>query len=217
MRVELPEGYVPPQPTHPMYGYLTPQEQEAFEAEERVRQGIVPGVAAVSEGPEGPEGPEGAEAPAVVSWAPPVLRTLPVLPALEEETGPEELGEPDEALEAAEATVGRTGWVPAPPPDPAADPAADPVVEPVVEPVTAEPAALGAVAEYRWDAYRQEWVPAVTVAPAAPVVAEEPPPDVAAAAGGRGASSSWTSADGSRFRWDARAQRWITEPPEPSG
>ncbi len=202
MRVELPEGYVPPQPTHPMYGYLTPQEQEAFEAEERVRQGIVPGVAAVS---EGPEGPEGAEAPAVVSWAPPVLRTLPVLPALEEETGPEELGEPDEALEAAEATLGRTGWVPAPPPDPA------------VEPVTAEPAALGAVAEYRWDAYRQEWVPAGTGAPAAPAVVEEPPPDVAAAAGGRGAASSWTSADGSRFRWDARAQRWITEPPEPSG
>ena len=79
MRVELPEGYVPPQPTHPMYGYLTPQEQEAFEAEERVRLGIVPGVAAVA------EAPEGAEAPAVASWAPPVLSTLPTLPALEEE------------------------------------------------------------------------------------------------------------------------------------
>ena len=196
MRVELPEGYVPPQPTHPMYGYLTPQEQEAFEAEERVRLGIVPGVAAV------PEAPEGAEVPAVASWAPPVLSTLPTLPALEEETEQEELGDPDEA---AEATVGRTGWIPAPPPEPA------------VEPVAVEPAALGAVGEYRWDAYRQEWVPAGTGATAAPVVAEEPPPDVAAAAGGRGASSSWTSGDGSRFRWDARAQRWITEPPESSG
>ena len=173
MRVELPEGYVPPQPTHPMYGYLTPQEQEAFKAEERVRLGIVP-----------------------------VLSTLPRLPALEEETEQEELGDPDEA---AEATVGRTGWIPAPPPDPA------------VEPVTVDPAALGAVGEYRWDAYRQAWVPAGTGATAAPVVAEEPPPDVAAAAGGRGASSSWTSGDGSRFRWDARAQRWITEPPESSG
>ena len=80
MRVELPEGYVPPQPTHPMYGYLTPQEQEAFEAEERVRLGIVPGVAAV---PEAPEAPEGAEVPAMASWAPPVP---PTLPALEEET-----------------------------------------------------------------------------------------------------------------------------------
>ena len=196
MRVELPEGYVPPQPTHPMYGYLTPQEQEAFEAEERVRLGIVPGVAAV------PEGPEGAEVPAVASWAPPVLSTLPRLPASEEEAEQQELGDPDEA---AEATVGRTGWIPAPPPEPA------------VEEVTIEPAALGAVGEYRWDAYRQEWVPAGTSATAGPVVAEEPPPDVAAAAGGRGASSSWTSGDGSRFRWDARAQRWITEPPESSG
>ena len=196
MRVELPEGYVPPQPTHPMYGYLTPQEQEAFEAEERVRLGIVPGVAAV------PEAPEGAEVPPVASWAPPVLSTLPTLPALEEESEQEELGDPDEA---AEATVGRTGWIPAPPPEPA------------VEPVTVEPAALGAVGEYRWDAYRQAWVPAGTGATAAPVVAEEPPPDVAAAAGGRGASSSWTSGDGSRFRWDARTQRWITEPPESSG
>ena len=196
MRVELPEGYVPPQPTHPMYGYLTPQEQEAFEAEERVRLGIVPGVAAV------PETPEGAEVPAVATWAPPVLSTLPTLPALEEQSEQEELGDPDEA---AEATVGRTGWIPAPPP------------EPVVEPVTVEPAALGAVGEYRWDAYRQAWVPAGTGTPAAPVVAEEPPPDVAAAAGGRGASSSWTRGAGSRFRWDARAQRWITEPPESSG
>jgi len=176
-----------------MYGYLTPQEQEAFEAEERVRLGIVPGVATV---PEAPEGHEGAEVPAMASWAPPVP---PTLPALEEETEQEELAEPDEA---AEATLVRTGWIPAPPPDPA------------VEPVTVDPAALG---EYRWDAYRQEWMPAATGTPAAPVVAEEPLPDVAAAAGGRGASSSWTSGDGSRFRWDARAQRWITEPPDSSG
>ena len=194
MRVELPEGYVPPQPTHPMYGYLTPQEQEAFEAEERVRLGIVPGVAAVPRGSGG--------APRRRRWRRGRRRCPPTLPALEEETEQEELGEPDEA---AEATVGRTGWIPAPPPEPA------------VEPVTVDPAALGAVGEYRWDAYRQEWVPAATGTPAAPVVAEEPPPDVAAAAGGRGASSSWTSGDGSRFRWDARAQRWITEPPESSG
>ena len=44
MRVELPEGYVPPEPTHPLYGYLTPEEREAFEAQERARLGIVPGV-----------------------------------------------------------------------------------------------------------------------------------------------------------------------------
>jgi hypothetical protein len=44
MRVQLPEGYVPPEPTHPLYGYLTPAELEGYEAEERARVGIVPGV-----------------------------------------------------------------------------------------------------------------------------------------------------------------------------
>lgn len=42
MRVELPEDYVPPQPTHPTYGYMTPEELEEFEAQERERLGIVP-------------------------------------------------------------------------------------------------------------------------------------------------------------------------------
>jgi hypothetical protein len=70
------------------------------------------------------------------------------------------------------------------------------------------------MSEYSWDAYKQEWIRSASRSPDA---AEEPLPDVAAAAGGRGASSSWTSADGQRFRWDARAQRWITEPPESSG
>ena len=40
MRVELPPGYVPPEPTHPSYGYLTPQERAEFEAEERTRLGL---------------------------------------------------------------------------------------------------------------------------------------------------------------------------------
>ncbi len=44
MRIELPEGYVPPQPTHPHYGYVTPEEQAEREA---------------AEGPEGAEGAEG--------------------------------------------------------------------------------------------------------------------------------------------------------------
>jgi hypothetical protein len=190
-----------------MYGYLTPQEQAAFEAEERARLGIVGGVldgSAVLGVAVGSE----IEDPTVASWAPPTL------PALEEETEQEELGEPDEA---AEATVGRTrGWVPAPPPEAVLEPVAEPVAERVAQPA-ALGAALGAVGEFRWDAYQQEWVPTGPAVAAAAVVAEEPPPDVAAAAGGRGASSSWTSGDGSRFRWDARAQRWITEPPEPSG
>jgi hypothetical protein len=55
MRVELPEGYVPPEPTHPQYGYLTPEEQEAFEAEERARLGIVPGVVEETEAGEAEE------------------------------------------------------------------------------------------------------------------------------------------------------------------
>ena len=96
--------------------------------------------------------------------------------------------------EAEEATVAHTGWVPQPPPEPAGS-----------EP-TRQPAALGAVGEYRWDAYKQEWVR---------LAGTDPLPDVAAAAGGRGASSSWTTADGQRLRWDARAQRWVTEPAEP--
>ena len=162
MRVELPEGYVPPEPTHPMYGYLTAEEREAFEAQERARLGIVPGVVEEAE--------VEAEAEEVASsWA----------PATAEPVG-----------EAEEATVTHTGWVPHPPPEPAGS-----------EPL--EPAALGAVGEYRWDPYKQEWV-----------LATDPLPDVAAAAGSRGASSSWTTSDGQRLRWDARAQRWVTEPAE---
>ena len=177
MRVELPEGYVPPEPTHPAYGYLTPEEQAELEAAERARRGIVPGVVAEAEVEEAEE--------ATSSWAP---AAAPVTASV---TAPVLTHEP--VSEAEEATVGRTGWVPAPPPEPA------------------EPVALGAVGEFRWDASRQEWVSTATPAP---VAAEQPVPDVAAAAGGRGASSSWTTADGQRLRWDARAQRWITEPPE---
>jgi hypothetical protein len=178
MRVELPEGYVPPEPTHPMYGYLTPQEQAAFEAEERARRGIVPGAVAETELQEVEEAEE-----ATSSWAPAAASLI------------EPVSEP--VSEAEEATVARTGWVPAPPPAPPPEPA--------------EPVALGAVGEFRWDASRQEWVSTATPAP---VAAEQAVPDVAAAAGGRGASSSWTTADGQRLRWDARAQRWVTEPPD---
>jgi hypothetical protein len=175
MRVELPEGYVPPEPTHPLYGYLTPEEQEAFEAEERARLGIVPGVVEETEVEE-------AEEPAS-SWAP--ATTEPV-------------------SEAEEATVAHTGWVPRPPPEPGAP-----------ESSGLERAALGAVGEYRWDAYQQEWVAAAEPAPTAAPSEQEPLSDVAAAAGGRGTSSSWTTADGQHLRWDARAQRWVTEPAEP--
>ena len=64
MRVELPEGYVPPEPTHPTYGYLTPEEQAEFEAAERARRGIVPGV--VAGGPR----VRGRRGQAISSWAP---------------------------------------------------------------------------------------------------------------------------------------------------
>jgi hypothetical protein len=185
MRVELPEGYVPPDPTHPLYGYLTPDELAAYEADERARLGIVPGVVE-------PAMTEVESQPMTVVWAPPSLgggengpETGPISPPLVSEAP---------VTEAEEATVAHTGWVPAPPPEPEA-------VEPTM-------------GGYVWDAYKQEWVLA---APRPPDAAEEPPPDVAAAAGGRGASSSWTSADGQRFRWDARGQRWITEAAEGSG
>lgn len=161
MRVPLPEGYVPPEPTHPFYGYLTPDEMEAYEAEQR--------------------------APSPSSGGKSVPEPGPLLPPL--------------VSEAEEATVAHTGWVPEPPPEPAAAVAVAPA---------GDPASLG---EYSWDAHKQEWVRA---APRSPDATEEPQPDVAAAAGGRGASSSWTAADGQRFRWDARRQRWITEPEEGS-
>ncbi|MEP6649265.1 MAG: hypothetical protein ABJA74_05035 [Lapillicoccus sp.] len=190
MRVELPEGYVPPEPTHPLYGYLTPEEQSEYEAAERARLGIVPGAA-----PGELEESEEAEAPTGSSWAPP---PPPLAPGGKNAA---ELGPslpPLEAEEAEEATVAHTAWVPSPPP----------------EATTVEPATMGAVGDYRWDSYKQEWVLAASPSPDA---IAEPPPDVATAAGGRGASSSWTSTDGHRFRWDARAQRWITEPPESPG
>ena len=81
MRVELPPGYVPPEPTHPSYGYLTP--------EERVRQGIVPGVE---------EATEAVEEPVTAGSSPPP----PIV---------------EMSLEVEEATVAHTGWVPEPPPD----------------------------------------------------------------------------------------------------
>ena len=150
MRVELPEGYVPPQPTHPDYGYLTPQERAGLDAAE-------------------PE-PAGRERDETEPVAEPVAERVetgsvaePVAEIREPSTGGLELGTPPRP----------PGWVPPPPPSPPAAP------------------------ELRWDAYHQEWVAAEKAAP---------PPDVAAAAGGRGSSSSWTSADGQRFRWDASAQ-----------
>ena len=172
MRVELPEGYVPPEPTHPMYGYLTPQEQEAFEAEERVRRGIVPGVVAVS---EVPRVAEAEEAPAS-SWAPPVPHAARAARA----RGGDRARSSANRTRPSRPRRRRSG-VPAgsraPPPDP--------------PPTRPKPVALGAVGEFRWDASRQEWVSTATPAP---VAAEQRRPDVAAAAGGRGASSSWTSA-----------------------
>ena len=77
MRIELPEGYVPPQPTHPHYGYVTPEEQAERETAEHEAgegaegQGIVPGV-----------DPEAGMPPAAPSpWAPePEVVTGPEAP-----------------------------------------------------------------------------------------------------------------------------------------
>ena len=126
MRVELPEGYVPPEPTHPLYGYLTPEEQEAFEAEERARLGIVPGVMEGAEVEESEEAEEPASswAPVAAAEAAPAPTTLTTLAALTEPVS-----------EAEEATVAHTGWVPQPPPEPGES-----------EPVAAEPAVWGPLA-----------------------------------------------------------------------
>ncbi|MEO7234575.1 MAG: hypothetical protein ABIW80_04295 [Lapillicoccus sp.] len=188
MRIELPEGYVPPQPTHPHYGYLTPEELAELQAAEDAEH-----EAAKDEG-------QGIVVPALDPDAGmPLAAPSPWAPESESEPEPEPEPEPEQIPvmpEAPdEATRPRpTGWVPQAPPEPSPTP-------------TPSPAPSG---EPRWDAYRQEWV----TAPAA--AAEEPPPDVAAAAGGRASSSSWTSADGQRYRWDAHAQEWIAEAPDPT-
>ena len=113
MRVELPPGHVPPEPTHPSYGYLTPEERIEFEAGERARLGIVPGVE---------EATEVVQEPVTAGWSPP-----PPPPIVEM------------SLEVEEATVAHTGWVPEPPPD-----------EQVPAPATP--------GEFRWDARAQQWV-----------------------------------------------------------
>ena len=156
MRVELPPGYVPPEPTHPHYGYLTPEEQDEFEASERARVGIVPGV---------PAEPVLAGEPVEVTWSSPVAAV-----------------DAPEVLEVEEATVAHTGWVPEPPSEvPAAatlgefrwDARAQQWVE-AEAPVAEEPAPDVAAAaggrgassswtsadgaRYRWDARAQQWV-----------------------------------------------------------
>ena len=86
MRVELPEGYVPPEPTHPHYGYLTPEEQEAVRGGAR---GLAP--------PRPPRLP-------VAGTKRPGTRTV---------LTPTRGGA--RRQEAEEATVARPGWVPEPP------------------------------------------------------------------------------------------------------
>jgi hypothetical protein len=204
--VPLPEGYVPPDPTHPLYGYLTPDELEAYEAEERARLGIVPGVAE-------PSATEVESQPATVPWAPPSAsgggkhgaESGPLSPPLVSEVP---------VTEAEEATVAHTCWVPEPPPELRSAVTVAPAAEPAVTP--------GAMGEYSSDTYRQEWVRATSRAPDA---VEEPLPDVAAAAGERGASSSWTTADGQRSAgtrgrsagspspWKGRASRAVSRCP----
>lgn len=159
-----------------------------YEAEEGARLGIVPGVVE-------PSAREAEPQPGTAAWAPQsriqgenAPETRPSSPSLVSAAP---------LAEAEEATVAHPGWTPEPPPE-------------LAGAVAVAPAVMG---EYSWDAYKQQWVRAASRSPDA----EEPLPDVAAAAGRRGASSSWTSADGQRFRWDARAQRWVTEPAEGSG
>ena len=100
MRVELPPGYVPPEPTHPSYGYLTPQERAEFEAEKRARLGIVPAAS---------------EAVPRVGGGKTTAEFAPPLPPPAVEMAPE--AGLEVALEVEEATVAHTGWVPAPPPE----------------------------------------------------------------------------------------------------
>ncbi len=255
MRVELPEGYEPPLPTHPDYGYLTPAERAARAERDAEAQEAVARSGADDAGTPG----EDAAAPVEERspWGPPPVVSEPapepILEALEV-GAPERQSDPEP--DPARAEVPERAEVVEPRPQPAPEPdlvlphtpevaeitPAEPVdperpalpaaeggdaarpraagwvpEAPAPRPAPAQPrSVLASVGEMRWDAYRQEWVQAP--APAAPTVAEaaaEPPPDVAAAAGGRRASSSWTSTEGRRYRWEARAQRWVVE--EPAG
>lgn len=267
MRIELPQDYVPPQPTHPTYGYMTPEELEAFEAQERERLGLVPVVE--EPGTEATEEAAALESSAPASpWAQRPARSRPatgmlastqrraelVAPDEQEEPAWElgaprrraegvgldgegepsavdvaraevetvEAAEPEQVLEAARveaeppgssvaaARAQPGGWVPGPPPE----------VPAPVEVQPAKPASvLGQVADFTWDAYRQEWVskprPASSRAARAlraDDVADRQVP-IAAAAGGRGASGWRTGTDGERYRWDAATGTWVIERP----
>jgi len=129
---EAPKGYVPPPPTHPTYGYLTPEEIAELEAGERERAEAAELEAQRTERTEIVYLPP---TPPVSTWAP-----------SEPEPAPASWAAPEgESVPGAEQGVGPDGpavWVPAPPaqpwvPEPAAsdpEPAPEPEPEPAPEP-----------------------------------------------------------------------------------
>ena len=209
---EVPRGYLPPQPTHPTYGYMTPDELEAFEALERERLGLVPEVEdpGVLE-PEAAEVPERV-VPPMSPWAlqvplPPPVQPPPAQPA---PTGVP-LGRGEKGVEQPHAAAPEpppVPWVPSPPPEPWVAPSVpdpDPVPEPAAEPAPVpEPAGEP----------EREPVPMSppSVEPEArPLPARAAPAAVPARREGTG------QGDFGDFVWDAYGQQWVRQDPEPAG
>jgi len=115
----LPKGYVPPAPTHPSYGYLTPEELAEIEAQEREQAARAELEAVPEEASPEPVDPEAAAAwvppPPAEPWVPP-----PVAQAQTAEPEAEPLLERERAVEPAQ--------------EPAPEPAPEPKPEPAPEP-----------------------------------------------------------------------------------
>jgi len=111
---EAPEGYVPPAPTHPNYGYMTPEEIAELVAQERER-------AEAAERVERTEVVFLPPTPAASTWAPPEPAPEPPLEPLEPPVGREVASEQPRPAEVVEGPVppeAPTVWVPAEPAEP---------------------------------------------------------------------------------------------------
>ena len=217
---EVPRGYLPPQPTHPTYGYMTPDELEAFEAMERERLGLVPEVEepAVAARVEEHEVPD-LVGPPMSPWAPlqpplqpprpPPVQPPPAQPA---PTGVP-LGRGEKGVEQPHAAAPEpppVPWVPSPPPEPWVAPSVpdpDPVPEPGAE-LEPEPVP---VPEPEVEPKRE---PVPLSPPVEPDTEPGPPAPEPAADPGPGEGTGW--GDFGDFVWDSYQQQWVlasTEPP----
>lgn len=222
---ETPGGYLPPPPTHPTYGYQTPEEVAELEAGERERS--------VARQPEARRA-DGAEAV--------FLPTTPPVFSAPSEPAPEPPGGATSETEAEPAAVSVVVPAAVPVTEPAAVLAAVPVTEPSDEPAReqtpateqwpqqpgprqheaqpevrqpdAPPASQSQYGDHVWDHYQRNEVPRGQQIPVAPQPASrsyeqwEPAraaPDTTA--------YTWQGANGELYVWDG--QQWVLQEEAP--